>query len=64
MLLFLSEVGSKDAAHIIPHKWIECACRTGSRFFLCYCKPRQVMWYLQRSGEVREELVQEILINT
>ena len=38
----LSEVGSKDAAHIIPpYKWIELMrAELECRFYLCYCRSK------------------------
>ncbi len=47
--IVLSEVGSKDAAHIIPpYKWIELMRAELSRLYLCDCRSKgsRKCWYL------------------
>lgn len=61
----LSEVGSKDAAHIIPpYKWIELM-RTelsaGSTYVIAEAREGGTVGIYRGTGEVREGLVQEIL---
>lgn len=61
----LSEVGSKDAAHIIPpYKWIElmkAELNAGSTFVIAEARESGNVGIYRGSGEVREGLVQEIL---
>lgn len=61
----LSEVGSKDAAHIIPpYKWIElmsAELRAGSTYVIAEAREAGNVGIYRGSGEVREGLVQEIL---
>jgi len=61
----LSEVGSKDAAHIIPpYKWIElmrAELAAGSTYVIAEAREAGNVGIYRGSGEVREELVQEIL---
>jgi phosphosulfolactate synthase len=61
----LSEVGSKDAAHIIPpYKWIElmrAELNAGSRYVIAESREAGNVGIYRGSGEVREGLVQEIL---
>lgn len=61
----LSEVGSKDAAHIIPpYKWIELMAaelEAGSSFVIAEARESGNVGIYRGSGEVREGLVQEIL---
>ncbi|MBO9572324.1 MAG: phosphosulfolactate synthase [Chitinophagaceae bacterium] len=61
----LSEVGSKDAAHIIPpYKWIElmkAELSAGSSFVIAEARESGNVGIYRGSGEVREGLVQEIL---
>lgn len=61
----LSEVGSKDAAHIIPpYKWIElmkAELEAGSTFVIAEAREAGTVGIYRSSGEVREGLVQEIL---
>ncbi|MBM3413560.1 MAG: phosphosulfolactate synthase [Bacteroidetes bacterium] len=61
----LSEVGSKDAAHIIPpYKWIElmrAELSAGSRYVIAEAREAGNAGIYRGSGEVREGLVQEIL---
>src|SRR6202008_83793 len=61
----LSEVGSKDAAHIIPpYKWIElmkAELEAGSRYVIAEAREAGNVGIYRGSGEVREGLVQEIL---
>jgi len=61
----LSEVGSKDAAHIIPpYKWIElmrAELSAGSRYVIAEAREAGNVGIYRGSGEVREGLVQEIL---
>lgn len=61
----LSEVGSKDAAHIIPpYKWIElmkAELKAGSTYVIAEAREAGNVGIYRGSGEVREGLVQEIL---
>ncbi len=61
----LSEVGSKDAAHIIPpYKWIElmrAELNAGSTYVIAEARESGNVGIYRGSGEVREGLVQEIL---
>src|SRR5689334_20474971 len=61
----LSEVGSKDAAHIIPpYKWIElmsAELKSGSSYVIAEAREAGNVGIYRGSGEVREGLVQEIL---
>jgi phosphosulfolactate synthase len=61
----LSEVGSKDAAHIIPpYKWIElmkAELESGSSYVIAEAREGGNVGIYRGSGEVREGLVQEIL---
>ncbi len=61
----LSEVGSKDAAHIIPpYKWIELMSAeliAGSSYVIAEAREAGNVGIYRGSGEVREGLVQEIL---
>ncbi len=61
----LSEVGSKDAAHIIPpYKWIElmkAELEAGSGYVIAEARESGNVGIYRGSGEVREGLVQEIL---
>ena len=61
----LSEVGSKDAAHIIPpYKWIElmrAELNAGSSYVIAEAREGGNVGIYRGSGEVREGLVQEIL---
>src|SRR3982750_246224 len=61
----LSEVGSKDAAHIIPpYKWIElmrAELEAGSRYVIAEAREAGTVGIYRGTGEVREGLVQEIL---
>ncbi len=61
----LSEVGSKDAAHIIPpYKWIElmrAELDSGSEYVIAEAREAGNVGIYRGSGEVREGLVQEIL---
>jgi phosphosulfolactate synthase len=61
----LSEVGSKDAAHIIPpYKWIELMrseLNAGSTYVIAEAREAGNVGIYRGSGEVREGLVQEIL---
>src|SRR5450432_3229223 len=61
----LSEVGSKDAAHIIPpYKWIElmrAELSAGARFVIAEAREAGNVGIYRGTGEVREGLVQEIL---
>jgi phosphosulfolactate synthase len=61
----LSEVGSKDAAHIIPpYKWIElmkAELLAGSTYVIAEAREAGNVGIYRGSGEVREGLVQEIL---
>jgi phosphosulfolactate synthase len=60
-----SEVGSKDAAHIIPpYKWIElmsAELKSGSTYVIAEAREAGNVGIYRGSGEVREGLVQEIL---
>lgn len=61
----LSEVGSKDAKHIIPpYKWIElmrAELDAGSTYVIAEAREAGNVGIYRGSGEVREGLVQEIL---
>lgn len=61
----LSEVGSKDAQHIIPpYKWIElmrAELEAGSSYVIAEAREAGNVGIYRGSGEVREGLVQEIL---
>ena len=61
----LSEVGSKDATHIIPpYKWIEqmsAELEAGSTYVIAEAREAGNVGIYRGSGEVREGLVQEIL---
>ncbi len=61
----LSEVGSKDAAHIIPpYKWIELMkgeLEAGSTYVIAEAREAGNVGIYRGTGEVREGLVQEIL---
>ena len=61
----LSEVGSKDAAHIIPpYKWIElmnAELKAGASYVIAEAREAGNAGIYRGSGEVREGLVQEIL---
>lgn len=61
----LSEVGSKDAAHIIPpYKWIElmrAELTAGSSYVIAEAREAGNVGIYRGTGEVREGLVQEIL---
>jgi phosphosulfolactate synthase len=61
----LSEVGSKDAAHIMPpYKWIElmkAELEAGSTYVIAEAREAGNVGLYRGSGEVREGLVQEIL---
>jgi phosphosulfolactate synthase len=61
----LSEVGSKDAAHIMaPYKWIELMrdeLNAGSTYVIAEAREAGNVGIYRGSGEVREGLVQEIL---
>lgn len=61
----LSEVGSKDAAHIIPpYKWIElmkAELEAGSSYVIAEAREAGNVGIYRGTGEVREGLVQEIL---
>lgn len=61
----LSEVGSKDAAHIIPpYKWIElmqAELGAGSSYVIAEAREAGNVGIYRGTGEVREGLVQEIL---
>jgi len=61
----LSEVGSKDAEHIIPpYKWIElmrAELSAGSTYVIAEAREAGNVGIYRVSGEVREVLVQEIL---
>src|SRR5580765_8229838 len=63
--IVLSEVGSKDAAHIIPpYKWIElmkAEIEAGSAYVIAEAREAGNVGIYRGSGEVREGLVQEIL---
>ncbi len=64
-VIVLSEVGSKDAAHIIPpYKWIElmrAELSAGSTYVIAEAREAGTVGIYRGSGEVREGLVQEIL---
>ncbi|UYQ93738.1 phosphosulfolactate synthase [Chitinophaga horti] len=61
----LSEVGSKDAEHIIPpYKWIElmrAELEAGASYVIAEARESGNVGIYRGSGEVREGLVQEIL---
>jgi phosphosulfolactate synthase len=61
----LSEVGSKDATHIIPpYKWIElmrAELESGSTYVIAEAREAGNVGIYRGTGEVREGLVQEIL---
>ncbi len=61
----LSEVGSKDAAHIIPpYRWIELMrdeLNAGSSYVIAEAREAGNVGIYRGTGEVREGLVQEIL---
>lgn len=61
----LSEVGSKDAAHIIPpYKWIQlmrAELEAGSSYVIAEAREAGTVGIYRGTGEVREGLVQEIL---
>lgn len=61
----LSEVGSKDAAHILPpYKWIElmqAELSAGSTYVIAEAREAGNVGIYRGTGEVREGLVQEIL---
>lgn len=61
----LSEVGSKDATHIMPpYKWIElmkAELEAGSSYVIAEAREAGNVGIYRGSGEVREGLVQEIL---
>jgi phosphosulfolactate synthase len=61
----LSEVGSKDAEHIIPpYKWIElmrAELSAGSSYVIAEAREAGTVGIYRGTGEVREGLVQEIL---
>ena len=61
----LSEVGSKDAAHIMPpYKWIElmsAELSAGAEYVIAEAREAGNVGIYRGSGEVREGLVQEIL---
>lgn len=61
----LSEVGSKDAAHIIPpYKWIElmsAELEAGATYVIAEARESGNVGIYRGTGEVREGLVQEIL---
>jgi phosphosulfolactate synthase len=63
--IVLSEVGSKDAAHIIPpYKWIElmrAELSAGATYVIAEAREAGNVGIYRGSGEVREGLVQEIL---
>lgn len=63
--IVLSEVGSKDAAHIIPpYKWIELMQNeldAGASYVIAEAREAGNVGIYRGSGEVREGLVQEIL---
>jgi phosphosulfolactate synthase len=63
--IVLSEVGSKDAAHIIPpYKWIElmrAELNAGAKYVIAEAREAGNVGIYRGTGEVREGLVQEIL---
>jgi len=63
--IVLSEVGSKDAAHIIPpYKWIElmrAELNAGASYVIAEAREAGNVGIYRGTGEVREGLVQEIL---
>jgi phosphosulfolactate synthase len=63
--IVLSEVGSKDAEHIIPpYKWIElmrAELEAGATYVIAEAREAGNVGIYRGSGEVREGLVQEIL---
>lgn len=65
MVTVFSEVGSKDAAHIMPpYKWIElmkAELESGATYVIAEAREAGNVGIYRGSGEVREGLVQEIL---
>ncbi|MCF8449901.1 MAG: phosphosulfolactate synthase [Taibaiella sp.] len=65
LVTVFSEVGSKDAAHIMPpYKWIElmkAELEAGSTYVIAEAREAGNVGIYRGSGEVREGLVQEIL---
>ena len=65
MTINIGEVGSKDAAHIIPpYKWIElmsAELSAGASYVIAEAREAGNVGIYRGSGEVREGLVQEIL---
>ena len=63
--IVLSEVGSKDAAHIMPpYKWIElmkAELEAGASYVIAEARESGNVGIYRGTGEVREGLVQEIL---
>lgn len=63
--IVLSEVGSKDAAHILaPYRWIELMrseLEAGASYVIAEAREAGNVGIYRGSGEVREGLVQEIL---
>ena len=63
--IVLSEVGSKDATHIMPpYKWIElmrAELEAGAAYVIAEAREAGTVGIYRGSGEVREGLVQEIL---
>jgi phosphosulfolactate synthase len=63
--IVLSEVGSKDAEHIIPpYKWIElmrAELNAGASYVIAEAREAGTVGIYRGTGEVREGLVQEIL---
>jgi phosphosulfolactate synthase len=61
----LSEVGSKDASHVMPpYKWIEqmdAELKAGSTYVIAEAREAGNIGIYRGTGEVREGLVQEIL---
>jgi len=61
----LSEVGSKDAEHVIPpYKWIEqmrAELKAGASYVIAEARESGNIGIYRGTGEVREGLVQEIL---
>src|SRR6218665_1610060 len=64
-LTVLSEVGSKDASHVMPpYKWIEqmsAELEAGSTYVIAEAREAGNIGIYRGTGEVREGLVQEIL---
>jgi len=64
-LTVLSEVGSKDASHVMaPYKWIEqmsAELEAGSSYVIAEAREAGNIGIYRGTGEVREGLVQEIL---